>query len=117
MATTEAKGEARLIAFGPFRLEPGRRLLTRAGAPVEIGARAMDILLHLTAHAGSVVSKQSLLAAVWPGRIVEENNLTVNMAALRKALGSSKDGQPLIRTVTGRGYMFVGAASGEAACK
>ncbi len=100
-----------VIRFGAFRLVPGERQLTRDGVVVPLGTRAMDILLHLTAHAGSVVSKRALIAAVWPDRIVEENNLTVNMAALRKALGDSLDGQPLIRTVTGRGYMFVGATA------
>lgn len=102
--------DSAVVRFGAFRLVPGQRELTREGAPVALGARAMDILLHLTANAGAVVSKQSLMKAVWPDRIVEENNLTVNMTALRKALGSAPDGQPLIRTVTGRGYMFVGAA-------
>jgi predicted ATPase/DNA-binding winged helix-turn-helix (wHTH) protein len=102
------------IQFGSFRLEPGRRQLTRGGAPVTLGARAMDILLHLTANVGSVVSKQSLMDSVWSGRTVEENNLTVNMAALRKALGRAPDGQPFIRTVTGRGYVFVGAPTATA---
>ncbi len=103
-------GDSGAIEFGAFRLVPAQRQLTRAGAPVPLGARAMDILLHLTANAGAVVTKQALMKAVWPDRIVEENNLTVNMTALRKALGSSADGQPLIQTVTGRGYIFVGAA-------
>ncbi|HZP99895.1 MAG TPA: winged helix-turn-helix domain-containing protein [Reyranella sp.] len=104
-----------VISFGAFSLSPARRQLTRDGAPVPLGARAMDILLHLTANAGSVVSKQALMKAVWPDRIVEENNLTVNMTALRKALGGQAAGEPLIRTVTGRGYMFVGAVPASAA--
>lgn len=75
----------------------------------------MDLLLHLTRHAGTIVSKRALLEAVWPDRIVEENNLTVNMAALRKALGTASNGQPLIQTVTGRGYVFVATISPAAA--
>jgi predicted ATPase len=96
-----------VIRFAGFRLRPAQRQLTRDGAAVPLGARAMDLLLHLTAHAGVIVSKQALMQAVWPGRFVEENNLTVNMAALRRALGNAPDGQPMIQTVTGRGYVFV----------
>lgn len=103
-----------VIRFGAFRLLPARRQLTRDGAPVQLGARALDLLLHLTAHAGVVVTKQALMKAVWPNRIVEENNLTVNMTALRRALGDSADGQPMIQTVTGRGYVFVGTILSDA---
>ena len=101
------------IRFAGFRLVPGQRQLTRGSAPVALGARAMDILLCLTASAGQVVTKQALMKAVWPGRIVEENNLTVNMTALRKALGSGSEGDGLIKTVTGRGYMFVASSAVE----
>jgi predicted ATPase len=99
-----------VIRFAAFQLQPAQRQLTRNGVPVQLGARAMDLLLHLTAHTGTIVGKQALMKAVWPDRIVEENNLTVNMAALRKALGNTADGQPMIQTVTGRGYVFIGAA-------
>ncbi len=102
------------IRFGAFRLLPVQRQLTYDGASVALGARAMDLLLHLTAEAGTIVSKQALMKAVWPGRTVEENNLTVNMTALRRALGTAPDGQPLIRTVTGRGYVFVGTVVRDA---
>ncbi|MFI4999082.1 MAG: ATP-binding protein [Reyranellales bacterium] len=98
-----------VIRFAGFRLLPARRQLTRDGVVVPLGPRAMDLLLHLTAHAGTIMSKHVLLKAVWPDRIVEENNLTVHMAALRRALGSMPDGQQLIQTVTGRGYLFVSA--------
>lgn len=93
---------------------PTQRQLMRDGVPVQLGARALDLLLHLTAHAGVVVTKQALMKAVWPNRIVEENNLTVNMTALRRALGESADGQPMIQTVTGRGYVFVGTILADA---
>jgi predicted ATPase/DNA-binding winged helix-turn-helix (wHTH) protein len=97
-----------VIRFGAFRLVPAQRQLLRDGLPVPLGARAMDLLLHLTANPGTVVTKQALMTAVWSGRVVEENNLTVNMTALRRALGDATEGQPLIQTVTGRGYAFVG---------
>jgi DNA-binding winged helix-turn-helix (wHTH) protein len=74
-----------VIRFAAFRLLPVQRQLSRDGVPVPLGTRAMDLLLHLAAHAGTIVSKQDLLRAVWPDRIVEENNLTVHMAATRPA--------------------------------
>ncbi len=100
--------DSAVIRFGAFCLVPAQRQLLRDGVPVHLGARAMDLLLHLTANPGTVVTKQALMTAVWSGRIVEENNLTVNMTALRRALGDSTEGQPVIQTVTGRGYAFVG---------
>ena len=95
-----------MIEFGPFRLSPADRQLKRDGVPVPLGSRAMDILLHLASQPGTVVSKSDLIKAASAGRIVEENNLTVNMAALRKALATG-NGEGFIKTVTGRGYMIV----------
>ena len=97
------------IRFGAFRLLPAQRELRRDDSPVRLGDRAMDMLLYLAMHAGTVVSKDDLLQAVWSGRIVEENNLTVHMTALRKALGDTE--QRIIRTVTGRGYVFMGGSA------
>ena len=67
----------------------------------------MDILLILLAHAGEVVSKQQLMVGVWPDSVVEDINLRVHMAALRKALGDGQNGQRYIVTVAQRGYSFV----------
>jgi hypothetical protein len=75
--------------------------------PLRLGRRAMDILLILLAHAGEVVSKQQLMAGVWPDTVVEDINLRVHMAALRKALGDGQAGQRYIITVAQRGYSFV----------
>lgn len=77
-----------------------RRVLV-GGRPATLGARAFDLLMALIAHRDRVVSKAELMALVWPGVIVEENNLTVQISALRKALGSAA-----IATVAGRGYRF-----------
>ncbi len=99
------------IRFGAFELLPAQRRLTRHGASVPLGSREMDLLLHLTAHAGTIVSKDSLSKDVWSDRIVDENNLNAHMTALRKALGGSRDEQPIVQTVTGHGYIFIAAGT------
>jgi DNA-binding winged helix-turn-helix (wHTH) protein len=91
--------------FGRFTLLPHRRELLADGVPIELGGRAFDVLMALIEARGSVVSKDELMRRVWPGRIVEENNLQAQIAALRKALGADRD---LVRTVSGRGYQFTG---------
>jgi predicted ATPase/DNA-binding winged helix-turn-helix (wHTH) protein len=98
---------ARAYSFGPFRLLPERQLLLRGETPVRIGGRALDILTVLVKRSGEVVSKPELLAHVWPNMFVEESNLKVNMAALRRALGEGPGAARYIATVTGRGYRFV----------
>ena len=95
------------IGFGPYRIHPGQRLVLEGDQPLRLGRRAMDILLILLAHAGEVVSKQQLIAGVWPDSVVEDINLRVHMAALRKALGDGQAGQRYIVTVAQRGYSFV----------
>ncbi|MBK5511436.1 ATP-binding protein [Pseudomonas sp. TH15] len=95
------------IGFGPYRIYPGQRLVLEGDQPLRLGRRAMDILLILLEHAGNVVSKQQLIAQVWPKSVVEDINLRVHMAALRKALGDGQAGQRYIVTVAQRGYSFV----------
>ncbi|MCU7250858.1 ATP-binding protein [Pseudomonas koreensis] len=95
------------IGFGPYRIHPGQRLVLEGDQPLRLGRRAMDILLILLAHPGEVVSKQQLIAGVWPDSVVEDINLRVHMAALRKALGDGQAGQRYIVTVAQRGYSFV----------
>jgi predicted ATPase/DNA-binding winged helix-turn-helix (wHTH) protein len=110
-----------LVRFGPFLLEPARRLLTRDGSPVGLSSRALDILSELTAAPGEILSKVQLLERVWPGVVVDEGALRFHVAALRKALGDGQDGARYIATIAGRGYCFVGgeepvaAGRGEAA--
>ena len=101
------------IHFGPYRIYPGQRLVMEADQPLRLGRRAMDILLILLEHAGNVVSKQELIAGVWPKSVVEDINLRVHMAALRKALGDGQAGQRYIVTVAQRGYSFVAPYSLE----
>jgi len=101
------------IHFGPYRIYPGQRLVMEADQPLRLGRQAMDILLMLLEHAGQVVSKQQLIARVWPKSVVEDTNLRVHMAALRKALGDGQAGQRYIVTVAQRGYSFVAPFSLE----
>ncbi|HEU5284122.1 MAG TPA: winged helix-turn-helix domain-containing protein [Burkholderiales bacterium] len=93
------------IEFGQFTVLPHRRELLLNGAPIELGGRAFDVLMALIEARGMLLSRDELMSRVWPGRIVEENNLQVQIAALRKALGADRD---LVRTVAGRGYQFTG---------
>ncbi|MFJ4144585.1 ATP-binding protein [Pseudomonas sp. NPDC089734] len=95
------------VHFGPYRVYPEQRLVLDADRPVRLGNRAMDILLVLIGNAGNMVSKQQLMAQVWPRSVVEDSNLRVHMAALRKALGDGQAGQRYIVTVAQRGYSFV----------
>jgi len=97
-----------IYEFGGFHLETSRRLLTtEGGAPVALTPKAFDTLLYLLEHRGRVVTKEALLEAVWPDTQVEENNLSQNISALRKALGGSRSENRFIVTVPGRGFNFV----------
>ena len=87
--------------FGRFELQPAERRLLEDGRPVVLGARAFDLLVMLVERAGQLVAKNDLLMLVWPGLVVEENNLQVQISALRKVLGQSA-----VATVPGRGYRF-----------
>jgi TolB-like protein/Tfp pilus assembly protein PilF len=91
------------LVFGPFEISTHTRRLLREGQQMMLGARAFDILLALVSHAGELVSKDQLFEWVWPGRVVEENNLQVHVSTLRKLLGAQ-----WIATVPGRGYRFTG---------
>jgi predicted ATPase/DNA-binding winged helix-turn-helix (wHTH) protein len=101
----------REFSFGPFYLHATERRLLRDGATVEIGSRALDILIALVEGAGEVIGKKGLIARVWPDVIVEESSLRVHVAALRKALGDGVDGARYITNVPGRGYSFVAPVS------
>jgi non-specific serine/threonine protein kinase len=93
------------ITFGRFCLMSLRRELLVRGQPVRMGSRAFDVLMALIEARGTVVSKDALMARVWPGQVVEENNLEVQIATLRAVFGAER---ALIRTVFRRGYQFTG---------
>src|SRR5882757_6784169 len=99
------------LSFGPFNLVPGERLLTKGGVPIQLGTRALDILIVLISTPNEVVSKKDLISQVWPDVIVEEGSLRFHMTSLRKALGDGKDGARYITTHPGRGYCFVAPVS------
>jgi adenylate cyclase len=92
------------ISFGRFRLDLRRPELRRDGQPVRIHRRALGILCTLAEAKGEIVSKDELMARLWPGRIIEEGNLHVHVSALRKSLDEHGEGHSFVVTVPGRGY-------------
>lgn len=96
-----------IYEFGPFRVDAPKRLLLREGTQLRLPAKAFEILLVLLEEQGRVVEKDELMRRVWPDAVVEENNLTVNVSALRKSLGESPQEHRYLLTVPGRGYQFV----------
>lgn len=93
--------------FGSFRVDPAKRRLWRNDVLVPLTPKAFDTLLVLIEHSGQVVQKDDLIEKVWPGVVVEENNLTQNISALRKALGERREEPEFILTVPGSGYRFI----------
>src|SRR6516225_4879415 len=97
--------------LGPFRLDAETDTLFRGGEPVSLGHRAVALLCVLVERRGIPVSKDALMEAAWAGLTVEESNLTVQIAALRRVLGEEPGGENWIETLPRRGYRFVGPAS------
>jgi predicted ATPase/DNA-binding winged helix-turn-helix (wHTH) protein len=96
-----------VAAFGPFQLIPSARRLEKDGVPVEIGGRALDVLIALVSQPGRVVSKAELMSAIWPDTTVVEGVLRTHVYNLRKALGDGEGGARYVTSVAGRGYCFV----------
>jgi TolB-like protein len=97
------------FAFGPFVLDPGAGTLLRNDDPVAVGYRGLKLLAALVGRPGEILEKAELMDAVWPDTAVEEGNLTVQIAQLRKLLGPPADGGEWISTVPRVGYRFTGA--------
>ena len=100
------------LEFGRFQMLLRQKQLIADGVPVKLGTRALDALLVLIEADGSLVTKEDLFARVWPGIHVSDENLKIQISALRKALGEDRD---LIRTETGRGYRFTAEVKSIAA--
>jgi predicted ATPase/DNA-binding winged helix-turn-helix (wHTH) protein len=103
----------RVLRFGPFQLMPAERVLVEDGRQVPLGDRAFDILVTLLENAGQVITKEELIARAWPRRVVEEVNLRIHIAALRRALGDGKVGERYIVTIIGRGYVFIAKVAAD----
>lgn len=115
-------GAADTILLERFRLDRRGGCLFRldeggTATPVALGGRAFDLLSLLVEHRGELVSKDALIEAVWPGRVVEEANLNVHIARLRRLLDQDGTQGSCIQTIPGRGYCFVGAVSQAEAAK
>jgi DNA-binding winged helix-turn-helix (wHTH) protein/TolB-like protein/Tfp pilus assembly protein PilF len=97
-----------IYQFGGFRLDAGRRLLTREdGGVVPLSPKLFDTLWHLVLRRGTIVGKDELMSVVWADTIVEENNLNKNISRLRQALGERLGENQFIATIPGKGYQFV----------
>src|SRR3984957_10225976 len=99
------------ITFVPFRLISSQRLLLEGNSPLHVGSRALAILQILVERAGKVVDKRELARLVWPDTFVEEANIRVHVAALRRVLGDGQNGARYIVNIPGRGYSFTAAVS------
>jgi len=97
-----------LYEFGPYRLDPGRKLLLRNGDLVALTSKALEILLVLVERSQHVVTKDELMREVWPNSFVEEANLTQHISMVRKALGETPQDHRYIVTFPGQGYRFAG---------
>lgn len=104
--------DTRRLIFGPFELDSERKLLFRQGVPVAMGQRGLALLGALVAAGGRPVTKADLMDVAWPSQQVEESNLSVQIAALRKSLGLRADGQDWIVTVPRIGYQLIEPSAG-----
>ena len=107
MQQAPASNQDHEYTFGPYRLSPSARVLLNGGQPVRLSSRAFDLLRVLVERAGEVVTKEQLMALVWPSTVVEENNLRVHIGTLRKVLSDDQPGSRYVENVVGRGYSFV----------
>src|SRR5262245_15020270 len=101
------------FVFGTCQIDCDRRELYRQGAVKHVEPQVFDVLVHLVQHRERVVSKDELIRAVWDGRFVSDDTLTSRVSAARRAIGDTGAEQQLIRTVTRRGFRFVGEVREE----
>lgn len=96
-----------VYAFGEFRVDAVRRVLQRNGKPIALTPKVFDTLAFMIRRHGQLLEKNELMQELWPDRVVEENNLSQNIAALRRALAERRGENRYILTVPGHGYRFV----------
>ena len=109
--TRNSSSVLRRYTFGPYTLDPIRRLLWRDGTLVPLTPKTVDVLAALVERHGQVVDKDDLLRFVWPNTVVEENNLARHISILRKALQQRRGQHDFISTIPGHGYLFVPAVA------
>lgn len=97
-----------LYEIGPFRLEPEKGVLMRLGLAEPLGRRAIDVLTALVANPRRPMTREAIIEEAWPGVVVEEANLTVQISSIRRVLSQAPGGERWIETLSGRGYRFVG---------
>jgi predicted ATPase/DNA-binding winged helix-turn-helix (wHTH) protein len=107
MAIGSSPGGGASALFGPFRLFPAERRVEKDGIPLPLNNRALDLLIVLVEHAGTIVGHAELTARVWRGLVVDSGSLRMHITSLRKALGDGEGDSRYIETVRGRGYCFV----------
>ncbi len=105
--------EVHPYVFGTFRLDAEKRLLFRDDKRIAIRPKIFDLLFYLVSHEERVVTRDELLAEIWPDLHVQESSLTVGISTLRQILGEPADEHQYIATIPGRGYKFVSRVSGE----
>ena len=98
----------KIYEIGPYRLDAEAAVLTQAGVPVALGSRAVAVLTTLVERSNEYVQKGAIMDAAWPGVVVEESNLAVQISAIRHVLAQSPGGERWIETLARRGYRFVG---------
>jgi len=104
----EGAGGAARCELGPFVLDPVAGVLLRGGQPTELGARAVAVLRALVESADRYLPKEHILDAAWPGLVVEESNLSVQISAIRRVLATAPGGESWLQTLSRRGYRYVG---------
>jgi DNA-binding winged helix-turn-helix (wHTH) protein len=97
-----------IYELGPFRLDTEAQVLTQNGVATALGARGVAVLAVLVSQAGEYVEKSAIVDEAWPGIVVEDANLAVQISAIRRVLARAPHGEQWIETLTRRGYRFVG---------
>src|SRR4051794_10179721 len=99
-----------ILAFGPFRLDLDAAILFHGAEPTPLGRRAVALLALLVGRAGTPAAKEALTEAAWPSQAIEDSNLTVQIAAVRRIFKNMADGADWVETLPRRGYRYVGPA-------